>query len=121
MYKIYAIVSKEAVKKMNGVRGKLCAQTGHAFLHSYWNAEKHFPDAALSYKNSEHAYKITLVVDTDKELEYLFEKVVGDYPCTKIVDQGFTVFENPTLTCIGIGPINSDSVPDEIKKLKLFC
>lgn len=121
MYKLYAIVSKEALKKMNGVRGKLCVQTGHAFLHSIWDAEESFPCDAYAYKTSRHAFKITLVVDTDAELEYFYEKFKDMYPCAKIVDKGFTVFKEPTLTCLGFGPVHENNVPDEIKSLKLLC
>lgn len=121
MHKLYAIVSKEAIKKMNGVRGKLCAQTGHAFLHAFWDAEERFPNHAAAYRHSPHAYKITLVVDTDAELEELYETHKEDFPCVRIVDQGFTVFDEPTLTCIGIGPVREECVTDELKSLKLFC
>ena len=30
--KMYCIFSKEALKKMNGIRGKLASQAGHAYL-----------------------------------------------------------------------------------------
>lgn len=105
---------------MNGVRGKLCAQTGHAFLHAYWDAVDRFPIPARYYQSGRHAYKITLVVDTDAELEDLYEKFRRDYPIARIVDKGFTVFNEPTLTCIGFGPVHVDNTPDEIKNLKVL-
>ena len=69
--KIYCIFAGESVAKMNGNRGKLTAQAGHAFLHSFWDAEKRFPEMAQAYRNSSHAYKIGLLVPTVAELETL--------------------------------------------------
>ncbi len=118
--RIYAIVAKESLQKMNGNRGKLSAQTGHAYLHSWWNAAEHFPEQAIAYKNSNHARKITLIVDTEEELLPLLDKYSKICGTTKVVDAGFTVFTEPTFTCIGIGPISEDLIEDDIKKLKVL-
>ncbi len=37
--KIYCIFAKESVVKMNGIRGKIATQSGHAYLHSYWDTD----------------------------------------------------------------------------------
>lgn len=115
---MYCIFSKEALKKMQGVRGKMSSQAGHAFLHAYWDSEERFPEHAKTYKASDHAIKITCAVETDSELEELvqYKDVCG---FTKVIDSGFTVFEEPTLTCIGIGPLPDDSV-EKLKALKLL-
>lgn len=70
------------------------------------------------------ATKIGLLVETDEQLESIFESQSG---CgkTKVVDIGKTVFKGkPTLTCIGIGPIDRDSVDngpiDLIKAAKIL-
>jgi len=121
MYKMYAIVSKEAVKKTNGVRGKMTSQTGHAFLHAFWDASTRYPNAANAYQSSEHAVKITLCVDTDQQLLTLLAAYSAVCGTSLVTDQGFTVFKEPTVTCLGIGPIHQDEVGQDLKDLKLFC
>ena len=121
MYKLYAIVSMEAVKKTNGVRGKMTAQTGHAFLHAFWDAEQRFVADARGYRNSEHATKITLCVDTDQQLQELCAAYNAVCGTSLVTDAGFTVFSESTITCLGIGPIHSDKVGQDLKDLKLFC
>jgi len=116
--KIYCVFSKEALEKMNGIRGKLAAQAGHAYLHAWWDASDRFPKAAKAYRESNHVRKITLVVDTDAELEALglsYRNICG---VSLVVDAGFTVFKEPTITCLGIGPITDEQVKDDLKKLK---
>ena len=122
--KMYCIFAKESLDKMGGVRGKMATQAGHGYLHSYWDAEKRFPDAAQAYKNTSHAYKITLVVPTVDELKSLeksYREVCG---VSLVTDAGFTVFKNddgtprPTTTCLGIGPIFENDIGDDLKALK---
>lgn len=116
--KIYCIISKESLERMKGIRGKFMAQAGHAFLHSFWDSEERFPDIAKEYRDGQHARKITLVVDTDEQMLAIYEKYRRVCGATKVVDSGFTVFTEPTLTCIGIGPINDFLVQDDIRNLK---
>jgi peptidyl-tRNA hydrolase len=124
----------ESVKKMNGVRGKLASMSGHAYLHAFWDAtrisvlndfdmdliqEKKI-EQAVAYKNSERAYKITLIVDTVEELVALQEKYKDICGTSLVTDAGFTVFKEPTTTCLGIGPISEENIGDDIKSLKVF-
>ena len=123
--KMYCIFAKESVQKMNGIRGKMCTQAGHAYLHAFWDAfsggsvEK--MQQAADYKNSDRAYKITLVVDTVDELKALQEKYKDVCGTSLVTDAGFTVFSEPTTTCLGIGPISEDNIGDDQKALKTFC
>ena len=117
---MYCIVSKESVAKMNGIRGKMMAQAGHAFLHAYMDSANRFPKFVKAYHDSKHAKKITLVVETDLDLINLYKKYSKICGATKVVDAGFTVFTEPTLTCIGIGPIQDEDIFDDLKKLPLF-
>jgi peptidyl-tRNA hydrolase len=128
-YKMYAIFALESVKKMNGVRGKLASMSGHAYLHAYWDAMKpgpvgdpmRFLDQARAYRESDHAYKITLIVDTVDELKALQEAYKNVCGTSLVTDAGFTVFDEPTTVCLGIGPIREDLIGDDIKALKTFC
>lgn len=122
--KLYCIFSEESVSKMNGIRGKMCSQAGHAYLHAYWNAvqsdDESIRQQAYDYQDSDHAYKITLITKTDQELFNLIESYKGVCGVTVVEDAGFTVFKGKTLTCVGIGPIREDLVKDDLKTLKLF-
>lgn len=93
------------------------AQAGHAFLHAFWDAQERYPEQAKEYKNGDHAKKITLVVNTDEEMLNLYEKYRLICGATKVVDAGFTVFDQPTLTCVGIGPISKSLVQDDLSTL----
>lgn len=103
---------------MQGIRGKMTSQAGHAFLHAYWDSLGRFPKYAKQYKESKHTYKITCVVDTNLELEKLvtYKDISG---FTMVTDVGLTVFKEPTTTCIGIGPI-PESLCDNLKCLQLL-
>lgn len=127
--KMYAIFAKESVQKMNGIRGKMCTQAGHAYLHAFWDAKFGSGDILIAaqkehqadaYMNSERAYKITLIVDTVEELKALQEKYKDVCGTSLVTDAGFTVFNEPTTTCLGIGPISEDNIGDDLKTLKTF-
>lgn len=134
-YKIYCIFAQESIDKMGGNVGKLAAQAGHAYLHAFWNAfafqsepldeevsqrEAKKRVQAARYKASEHAYKICLVVPTVAELKTLLETYKDICGVALIKDAGFTVFEEPTITCLGIGPISEDNIGEDIKSLPLL-
>jgi peptidyl-tRNA hydrolase len=119
--KQYCIFAKEAVDKMNGVRGKMCTQAGHAYVHCALQAAKDFPKQLEAYMNGDHAYKITLIVDTVEELKQLQAAYKNKCATHLVTDKGFTVFKEPTTTCLGIGPIPEDMIGDDIKTLKTFC
>lgn len=127
--KLYCIVSKEALAKMtiekpgkpDVVRmGKFAAQCGHAFLHAWWDALDRFPTAALAYQASDHAFKITLVVETDDELRALEASYKDVCGVSLVTDAGFTVFTEPTVTCLGIGPIRPEDVKKDLSGLRLL-
>lgn len=118
--RIYAIVARDSLQKMNGNRGKLSAQTGHAYLHAYWDAEANYPEHAKAYKDGDHARKITLIADNVEQLLPLLDKYSKICGTTKVVDAGFTVFNEPTFTCIGIGPISEEMIGDDLKSLKVL-
>jgi peptidyl-tRNA hydrolase len=119
--RMYCIYSREGIKKMGGNRGKLAAMAGHAYLHAFWDAEKRFPLKEdywgyiypdwYNYKYAPKARKIALVVETDAELEAIYEQYVGKIGTTKVVDSGLTVFDGPTLACIGLGPCKQLDIP----------
>lgn len=121
--KMYCIVSREALKAMNGNRGKLASQAGHAYLHAYWDAESEFgplSEVVRDYRLSGKATKVCLVVETTDELRALestYRRVCG---VSLVTDAGLTCFDGPTTTCLGIGPIRDEDVCDDLKALKVL-
>lgn len=144
--RLYAITSREAVKAMGGNRGKLAAQAGHAYLHAFWDAEQRFgkdkfpTDGGLggdyplgsghriyafqrdiqTYRFSQAAAKVCLIVETTDELVDLYAKFEPLYGCTLVTDAGRTVFKEPTTTFVGVGPITKEAFNDLAPDLKLF-
>ena len=117
--RLYALINKEALKASGGVRGKMMAQAGHAFLHAYWDAEERFPERARAYRHEGLAKKIVLAVETTAAIEELAAK---DHPWgfTLVKDAALTVFKEPTITAIGIGPIDKDEAPDWLRALPML-
>lgn len=118
-YKMYCIFSKESLSRMNGIRGKMASQAGHAFLHTFLKSMEKYKEDCEEYVKDK-SYKITLIVETDEDLINLnkaYENICGTQ---LIIDAGLTVFKEPTLTCLGIGPIRETKINDDIKKLKLL-
>lgn len=118
--RMYCIFAKESVKKMNGIRGKMCTQAGHAYLHAYWDAIKHTPNLADLYKDAKHARKITLIVDTVEELREIQDKYKTVCGTSLVTDAAFTVFDEPTTTCLGLGPLRDEDIGEDLKSLKTF-
>jgi len=102
--KLYCIVSRQAWKIAKTVPGKFVAQGGHAFCDALDDATIRFPGRAADYRNSEGRPKITLMAD-DEVLRELFKKYKPNFGAAMIIDAGRTVFDGPTLTVVGIGPI----------------
>ncbi|PZR71819.1 MAG: hypothetical protein DI537_48025, partial [Stutzerimonas stutzeri] len=72
-----------------------------------------------AYRETGHAYKITLVVPTEADLVTLMESYQDVCGVSLVKDAGFTVFKNedgsprPTITYLGLGPITeSMTKPD---------
>lgn len=109
--RIYCIFSKEAIDLIGGNRGKLAAMAGHAFLHSYWDAQEHFPSRAVAYHRG-LARKVCLVVPTTIELRNIHTILQGQYPMSLVTDGALTVFDEPTTVCLGIGPCEKLEIPN---------
>lgn len=117
-YKLYCVVAKDVLAQMKGVRGKFGSQCGHAYLHSFWDSEARFPAAAAAYRNSQLAFKITLVVPTVQELRVLHAAYAPVCGVSLVVDAGRTIFAEPTVTCLGIGPLADEEKGEDLRALK---
>lgn len=118
---MYCVFSRESLARMGGNRGKMAAQAGHAFLHAFWFAEAMFPETAHRYLDSGAAAKVTLICDTDAELDEIYAAHRPICGATYVVDAGRTIFNGvPTLTCVGIGPITREQRSEQLAALKVL-
>lgn len=104
--------------------GKLAAQTGHAFLDTYDQCRKEYPDRAAQYHADGHGTKVVLGARNAVHLEWLYEQAQhAGLPCTRIVDSGHVLLPHfdgsPVLTAIGIGPVIRNEIPF-VKRLNLI-
>ena len=128
MIKMYAIFARETLTQMQ-FEGKLAAQAGHAYLHAWWDAEDrlkeefipwnnegsagrvcktlYYENVMYHYKHDNDARKISLVVDTVAELKKLYKTFRPHMGATLVEDCAYTVFDKPTITCVGLGPVES--------------
>ena len=113
--RLYAIINKEALSAAGGSRGKMMAQAGHAFLHAYWDAEARFPERARAYREG-RAKKIVLAVENEAALN---EIAAREHPFgfTLVKDAALTVFKEPTVTALGLGPIDKEEAPEWLSAL----
>lgn len=123
--RMYCVFSKDALKKMVNEDGefelgKFATQSGHGYAHALWDADVRFPELEQQFRNGKHARKITCVVDTDDELKNIYGIVREHTGATLVTDSGFTVFAEPTMTCVGFGPITSDGATELVGRLKLL-
>lgn len=119
-WRMVSVFSPVALAAMKGNRGKLAAQAGHAYLHTFWDAEKRFPERAMAYRQTSHAIKIALLAPSDEWLQERARAWRETFPLTEIVDAGFTCFNGPTLTCLGLGPLRKEEYPVDLQALKLL-
>lgn len=114
---MYCVVSADAMAAAGGNRGKMMAQAGHAFLHAFLDAACRFPTAAAAYAASDAPRKIVLVAATADDLTALASAYSDRSGTFLVCDAGHTVYAGPTVTCIGIGPINAADVGGDLRGL----
>ena len=129
-------------KDLKVPKGKYCSQASHAAVGAviqalYGNrlAENDFRLDEYSYKIRKDAYvdsatkdwlageftKITVAVDSLEALEEIENKALKEgLNVCKITDNGHTCFDEPTVTCLAIGPHYSSEIDPITKDLKLF-
>lgn len=115
---MYAIVSAEAVKASNGARGKMAAQVGHAFCKALFDAMERFPNRVRDY-TTESSPKSVLIA-SEAELFKLYDLYQDQFGIALIKDAARTVFPEPIITALGIGPILKSEREDILKNLKAW-
>lgn len=115
--KLYAIVSNEAVAASKGNRGKMGAQLGHAYVHSFLDSMTRFPDQAKAYLATGVVGKVCLRADEGvlHQLSIAYKNKCGVF---LVKDAGLTVFPRPMITALGIGPIDVKEREEILTELK---
>lgn len=107
--------------KMKG--GKLAAQACHAAMkdmYDKWLSGKKPTDIERTW-GEEQFTKVCLEVNSEEELQEIFQKAkVAGLAATLITDAGHTVFKEPTMTCVGIGPDWGSKIGRITGHLKLY-
>ena len=117
--KLYAIIRSDLLPIFSREAGKLIAQTGHAYLDAFLDAQNRFPDKAKAYLAT-RCTKIGIKAKNERELINLYEKYRLTHGVALIKDAGKTVFKGPTVTVLGIGPICRHELPKRLQALRDF-
>lgn len=119
-------------KDLNMPQGKLAAQVAHAstgaFLkHFNNNSGTLIPKDSGSYQDNVEPWltdeftKICLRVDSEDELMNIYyDCIESGIPHSLIKDAAHTFFNEPTYTCLGIGPFESRLIDNITGHLSLY-
>ena len=116
--------------------GKLAAQVSHASLLAFLNsldkksreAEKNQEIYILDKSNCSYDWihgsfaKVVLGVKNENQL-LKYKKIAEEngIPFALITDEGRTCFDGePTITCLGVGPYDNDTLDKFFKRLRLY-
>lgn len=96
--------------------GKLIAQVGHAFLNTFLKSDRReeYLTNPAHPKISVWAKNLNALIRAQTECED------AGIACALITDAGRTVFPEPTVTCLGIGPIERSKLPKFVRNFQLL-
>lgn len=122
--RIYILVRNDITMPL----GKAFAQVGHAVLGTVEAARRVDPRRVAAYLGEGdlalieqgHA-KIALRGKEKDLLRAAKELAEAGLPHALIRDAGRTVFAEPTLTCLGIGPVRKSELPKFVQRLQLYA
>jgi len=138
MIKQIIVVRKDLIDIMGC--GKLAAQVAHASSLAIINKMRGFNQSNVIKNNESYRLfldinkdsdikkwiegdytKIVLYVKTKTDLLKLNEKLIENGIVTALIeDNGNTVFNKKTVTCLGIEPLSSDIIDKYTKRLRLL-
>lgn len=117
-------------RNLNMPHGKLAAQVSHASLGALFECGKKSPNelhidleqgSAVEQWVNKRFTKVVLAAKNEAELLKIHKKVEeAGLPNALITDAGFTVFDKPTITCLGIGPVFPNEIDHITKRLRVY-
>lgn len=92
--------------------GKQISQAGHAFLHSFLDAQRRTPEGAAAYVADPPGTKVCLQGDLNTILRAASEAERLGVPHFLVVDSGCPNFFDgqPVVTALGVGPATKNQV-----------
>lgn len=122
-YRLYIIVREDLGMPI----GKAMGQSAHASEGTLFKCQTMFPEVYDGYMNTGNRKKIVLRIKSlEKLLNIQGKAVQAGLVHHLVTDAGHTIFAEPTITCLGIGPIDSsDPIQQEalkavVKGLQLY-
>jgi peptidyl-tRNA hydrolase len=126
------VIRKDLMKEKGGPMsaGKLAVQVAHASLGALLlNCDNRGLYKSLDLK--EHPYteqwldesfrKIVLYVKSEEKLLRVYQEIKdAGYNVSLITDAGYTVFDEPTITCFGVEPLPSSIINKFTRNLQLY-
>jgi peptidyl-tRNA hydrolase, PTH2 family len=111
--RIYALIRMDIEMPL----GKIIPQAGHAYMGALLKADKALVETYLSGAFTKIAVKaknLAAILRAKDECDAL------GIPTSLITDAGRTIFNEPTVTCLGIGPVLRESLPKFVQKMQLM-
>ena len=101
--------------------GKLVVQVAHAAIGVYQACFELNPGLLGRYNATELVKKICLNAKNVTTLTRARQECQENgIPTFLVQDAGLTVFDEPTITALGIGPVTKDDLPRYVRKLQLY-
>ncbi len=97
--------------------GKMLAQSAHGFMGALLKADKATVETYLAGSFTKIAIKaknLAALQRAKTECDAL------GIPTALITDAGRTVFTEPTVTCLGVGPVLRENLPKFVQKMNLI-
>jgi len=119
-------------------KGKMAAQVAHASMGAILTYAKDMGEVTGTEGKPGHLYQMNVPAQVHEWLSGDFAKIVlkcqtldnllaleeqakaHGIPCKLIKDNGTTVFNEPTITCIAIGPWDAEVIDSMTKEFKLL-
>lgn len=112
-------------KDLNLSKGQMVTQGAHASIAFLTNLVRAYPDDIIPFYKCEEQwingtfYKVCLVVNSEKELLDIGHQAVNLGLKVYYIQEN-DLFDEPTITCIAIGPDYSSNIDPVTKHLKLL-
>lgn len=101
--------------------GKTAGQVAHAAVASSNHPDCNPRDFVAWFNGGKDQDKIILAVDNIDTLMNIFAKVISaELPFALVYDKGKTELPPDTLTCLGIGPANTNAIDKITRNLRLL-
>ena len=112
-------------KDLNLSKGQMVAQGAHASIAFLTNLVKAYPNDIIPFYKCEEQwingtfYKVCLAVNSEKELLDIGHQAVNSGLKVHYIQEN-DLFDEPTFTCLAIGPDYSSNIDPVTKHLKLL-